>query len=561
MEEKPKMNQDNQNQKEKKKMPVALKRVLAGAACLTVLLGGGNLYATSQGYDNIFFLIGEKLGISKDVFGKEEILSDRDITISYRPIEISEGTLIQINSLVIKDNEAKLKIHVDEKNAKKIITPLTYKVKDENDVELCNYTSAHSQTHTDFKEELVLNNYKNDTKKLILEIYDLNMKKIVELEIDLEKKEINIIGNQEEVTKISEEELKKYLGAFAMLNYNGTEYNREMTVNEKKTITALLIAENNGVNVDAGLYAKNNTDVKRVLDKEKIHAFIESFTDLELNQNGVMYFNLNSMFYTQTYKGQLQYIYELDEIGCDPTVIEVTDIAYVGGIYNVTFEFCYSTEENKGFGTENTVEDLPIYEMSVGLILDEDNDYSKYRVSTMSEATLVEKETEDKDDIDLSDLVINNTHKNTIQSFFNIICAHEANTVGMLQIKEIGLIKDYEEWSRICNTNERDVEGYVKTNIKYSDYKEAMLDYVSESLFIKEFKSLYKEKDGYLYYFNGGGTGRQFAVEDVFLKDGQYIATIYNVTFEEETGSKGEAQYRQFNVEMHNQKYVISYCD
>lgn len=706
-------NQNNQNQTEKKKMPVALKRVLATAACLTVLVGGGNIYASTQGYDNIFFLIGEKLGLSKDVFGKEEILSDRDITISYKPIEISEGTLIQINSLVIKDNEAKLKIHVDEKNAKKIITPLTYKVKDENDVELCNYTSVHSQTHTDFKEELVLNNYKNDTKKLILEIYDLNREKMVELEIDLEKKEINIIGNQEEVTKISEEELKKYLGAFAMLDYNGTEYDREMTANEKKTITALLIAENNGINVDAGLYAKNNTDVKRVLDKDKVHAFIKSFTDLELNENGVMDFSSNGVFYTQTYKGQLQYVYELDEIGCKPTCLEVTDIAYIGGIYNVTFKFCYSTEENKGFVKENTVEDLPVYEMSVGLILDEDNEYSKYRVSSMSEVTLLEKETEDKDDIDLSDSVISNTHKNTIQGFLNIISAHEATSVGMLQIKEIALIKDYEEWSQICNINERDAEGYVKTpikylelknkmlaymseglfetysysyknvdgilwvretgasgysekvesikmisssennityevvisveafdgreksrneefelqknengkyvvsawgwhielketlqnyldlsgayegspvnlllklnllkteniiytdentdaegyvktNIKYSDYKKAMLDYVSESWFNEKFASLYKEKDGYLYYLNGRGTGMQFEVESVTLKGGQYIGTIYNVTFEDETGSKGEQQYREFNVEKHNGKYVISYCN
>lgn len=427
MEENLNMNQNNQNKPEKKKMPVALKRVLATAACLTLLLGGGNIYASTQGYDNIFFMI-KYMITGQEVSGKENILSDRDITISYKTIEIAKGTQIQVNSLVIKNNEAKLKMHVDEKNAKEIITPLTYKVRDGKGVELCNYTSAHSQTHTDFKEELVLNNYNNDTKELILEIYDLNMEKIVELEINLESKEINVIGNVEEVTKISEEELKQYLSAFAMLNYNSTEYNREMTVNEKKMITALLIAENKAINVDVGLYSKNGTDVKRGLDKEKVHALIESFTDLELNENGVIDFNTDGMFYTQTYKGKNQYIYERDEIGCNPTCLEVTDISYVNGIYNVTFKFCYSTEENKSFGAATTVEDLPIYEMSMGLILDEENEYSKYRVSTMSEPTIFEEEEvtenlKEKDsslNFDLSFLKIENQKDNKIYSPLSI---------------------------------------------------------------------------------------------------------------------------------------------
>ena len=150
-------NNNNQKKPENKKRPVAFKRVLATAACLTLLLGGGNIYASTQGYDNIFFLIAEKLGISLDVFGKENILSDRDITISYRPIEIAKGTQIQINNLVIKDNQAKLKLQVKSSNVKNTLAPLRYIVKDENGSELCNYTSAHSQSNVDYKEEIILN--------------------------------------------------------------------------------------------------------------------------------------------------------------------------------------------------------------------------------------------------------------------------------------------------------------------------------------------------------------------------------------------------------------------
>ena len=467
MEENLKLNQEqnNNNQKkpEKNKKQGALKRVLATAACLTPLLGGGNLYARSQGYDNIFFMI--KYMISRqDVSGKENILLDRDITISYRPIEISEGIQIQINSLVIKENEAKLKIQVNEKEGTEKITPLTYKITDESGIELCNYTSTKSKAETYYKEELLLKNYKEETKKLILEILKNDENRIGILEINLENKEINVIGNAAELTKISEEELKQYLGAFAMLNYTGTQYNIQMTENEKKMITALLIAERNAINVDAGLYSNNNKDVRRVLDKEKVHAIIESFTDLKLNENGIMDFSNSEIFENLTFKKKLQYLYKLDTLGCSPTVMEVTNIDFIGGIYNVTFKFCYSTKENKGFG-ESSIEDLPIYEMSMGLILDESNEYSKYRVSTMSEATLAEEKEDVKEDFeksnsisnfDLSFLKLENQKENKIYSPLSIKYAlkmleEAANGDSKLQISN--LIGNYTPTKYKSNSN------------------------------------------------------------------------------------------------------------
>ena len=465
----------NQDKPENKKMPVGLKRLLITAVCLTLLVGGGNIYASTQGYDNIFFLIVEKLGISQDVFGKEEILSDRDITISYRPIEIAKGTQIQVNSLVIKDNEAKLKMHVNEPNAQESITPLKYVVKDENGTELYSNVENNSTTlygdvncdgkvtkedsdfllrhlagkeelseqgkinadvkadgvlnnrdavtilhyldkwegyetlpyipekstsnaESQYKEELILNGFKEDTKKLILEIYNSNSQKIVDLEINLETKEINVIGAVEEVTKISEEELKQYLGAFAILTYKeNTEYGdfTKETIeaeNVRKLMTAVKVAELKNIKI-----IKNINGPIYSFDRDKINNIIESFTTLNLDESGFLKLD-NEEFKCGANTKYNQYEI-VDKLQLEPTCLEVINIDYIGGIYNVTFRFCYSTEANKAFESEINIEDLPVYEMSMGLILDEDNEYSKYKVSTMSEAVLVEENKIDKEEV------------------------------------------------------------------------------------------------------------------------------------------------------------------
>ena len=314
MEENSNMYQNNQNEPKKKKMPKLLKIILVTLVCLIVVLGGGNIYASTQGYDNIFFLI-KHVMIGEEVRGKENILSDKDITISYRPIEIAKGTQIQINSLVIKDDEAKLKIQVNELNAEESITPLKYVVKDEEGTELCSYVSKNAKSinnELQYKEELKLKEYKEENEKLVLEIYNANNEKIVNLEIDLANKEINVIGNAKEATKISEEELKKYLSSFIISSYDTKETN---------------------------------------------------------------------------------------DVSSEEVDIEITDIYYINGIYNVTFKFCYLTEANKEIENINDMENLPVYEMSIGLILDESDEESKYKASIIQDAVLVEEEETEQEEI------------------------------------------------------------------------------------------------------------------------------------------------------------------
>ena len=101
-------------------------------------------------------------------------------------------------------------------------------------------------------------------------------------------------------------------------------------------------------------------------------------------------------------------------------------------------------------------------------------------------------------------------------------------------------------------------DGRIITNIKFSDYKNAMLNYVSESEFEKNWTSslFYKENsDGYLVKSEGGGACEFYAVNSITkVDDSSYSATatarvdsestVTNVTF-------------TFTIKPYNNKCVI----
>jgi len=135
------MEENNEKKEEKKvekrKTPL-MKRMLATAASLVIVFGMANVYASTQGYGNVFFMIkylvtGEKTTISD----KDEILSDRDISISYEAIKLTENIRMQIRNLQVKDNKAKLIIAVNESKEDSSVVPLNYKVYNSSNELLC----------------------------------------------------------------------------------------------------------------------------------------------------------------------------------------------------------------------------------------------------------------------------------------------------------------------------------------------------------------------------------------------------------------------------------------
>lgn len=102
-------------------------------------------------------------------------------------------------------------------------------------------------------------------------------------------------------------------------------------------------------------------------------------------------------------------------------------------------------------------------------------------------------------------------------------------------------------------------EYYIKTSIPYSEYKNKMLQYMTEQWFESNFTDWFKNKDGYLYYFYGGGSGMIFEVESITIneKGPGYIANVYNVHFDDSR----EQETFEFQISDYNGNCVISYCE
>lgn len=191
------------------------KKWLSLAACVVILLGSANAYATYNGYENVFFLVKYLItGENEKVEGKENILLDKDITISYENINITENISMKVTNLRIQDGKAKLYLYISEKELEtdKNRVPLKYEVWDENNNRLCSQVSSKEDRNSGYTEELNLENYKLEDKKIILKVYQANSELLLNAVIDLEHKTIEIEGEQEAIKKVSEIELKEYLG-------------------------------------------------------------------------------------------------------------------------------------------------------------------------------------------------------------------------------------------------------------------------------------------------------------------------------------------------------------
>jgi len=144
----------------------------------------------------------------------------------------------------------------------------------------------------------------------------------------------------------------------------------------------------------------------------------------------------------------------------------------------------------------------------------------------------------------------NDEIKKTIQKYLDLTGVY-AGSPGEL-LSELGF-KNYRE-------DYQTEDYYRKTNIKYAEYKNRMLNYMTEEWFENNFEEYFKDIDGYLYYFNGGASGMKYEVESVNTKGNlSYIANAYYIDFD---GNRSdEPSSFEFSIADYNGKCVISYCN
>ena len=109
---------------------------------------------------------------------------------------------------------------------------------------------------------------------------------------------------------------------------------------------------------------------------------------------------------------------------------------------------------------------------------------------------------------------------------------YENNNIGPMPyiLVEMGL--ETEENIKSLTLGISDSTTYIKSNTKYEDFKETLLQYVTENYFLEKF-SQYKNIDGKVAFCNCRASNIPVEVEKIILKsvtDNQYT---FNVTFKD----------------------------
>ena len=350
------------NFEEERKKRKGGRKFLSAVASLAIVFCVSNVYATTRGYDNIFFMI-KNMIVHEEVTDKEEILVDKDLTISYQSIEIAEGVKLQINKLTVTANEATLYLSIDE-NDSSIVHPkrfIIYDITDENS-EVIGNQEIKGKEHTKHTEEISLNGMKNTTEKLKLEIRDEHDSEIVSLELDLNNKEIDVTSNMiTEIQKLSEVELKEVLAKYLILNsvndfYSTADHNYsdEELLNTQKVLLAIKLITNS----------------EDEFSLETVNKAIEEFCG-EKYENELAITD-DIIFYNTKKK---EYEFYPGDYYLDPLCLKIENISFMNGVYTVTLDYCYPTDQD---WEEGTIESLDIFKTTLKFKLNPEYDYTKY---------------------------------------------------------------------------------------------------------------------------------------------------------------------------------------
>ena len=372
----------NEEKLNKKQKNNKFMKILSIAACFVVLFLGANVYATSKGYENIFFMI-RYLVTESTSATKEEILEDRDISISYEPIKITDKISIQIRKLQVESGNAKLIIIINEEELenKVEIVPLEFKVLNEKNEEICYQHSIKKNDSMlmNYTEELNLKDFSIEDNILNLEIYKANKSLVSKIKINIKEQTLEVLGEKEALEKISEIELKEFLG-YASSIYNIQKEN--LGDDERILLVYAYMNLKNISSDDYKLTYKELNDVLEAFGVDKIEK--DSFTKKSLykivTRNGIEY--LEAQYGRGGFSGN--------------TCLNISDLSYFDGMYTVTFTYA-------NFGEESNVDinKFDIYENTLQFKYDSSNEYSKFKIVKFEEARLVQEaeKVEEEDNI------------------------------------------------------------------------------------------------------------------------------------------------------------------
>lgn len=371
----------------KKKAKVAIITL----STIVVLFLGLQVYASTNGYGNVFFMI-KNLITTGNPAGNQEIFSDKDITLSYKSIELAEGLKIQANRLEIKDGKTKLFLSVKSQNGD--VLPLKYEVttisNEGNETTTTTKITGNKPENTDkfdYEDILTLDYEVQDNKTIVLKIKDSSEKELRTLEINLQTREITVKG-EKDFEKISEIELKKYLGAFALLNdksnYTVSDNLIEIATKIQAIDNSKIVLKRETINeIAKQIYGEN---VKFETKKDSQGKDVEVLKDMRVGT----YEKLDDMYD----------LMEHDRVG---KCLKIEDVKFEDDIYTVKYIYVLASSEQ--VNTDN-LEELPQYETTIKLKRNENNTYAKYEIVSLESGTEVNNkvDTDAKEDDNIDEL-------------------------------------------------------------------------------------------------------------------------------------------------------------
>ena len=348
------------------------KRFASIAASVIILFIGMNVYAYSQGWDNIFFKIKE-IFTGVEEIDKDKLLSDRDLVISYSNIEVAEGLNIAINKITTEDNKTTLHVKLKtEKTAKESkLLPITFEVLDSQGVTVAKQQSQIKGDAVESEETIIINKKVDvEIDILTLNIYSKENKLLKTINIDLLNKTLIQVLGENDIKKLSEIDLKQKLGAFATLVFN----EKEIIKNEstKQVMLAIMIHnadsdedENVSFNEKTGMYEYK---------KETIDKFGEAIF-------GIKYLygkDLNKDILKLNNETKAYYFAEAGDMLFGGYCLSISDLSMSEGVYKVRYVATTAVEEM----TEDLYNSLDKYVIETKFVLN-DNDmqqYCKYQI-------------------------------------------------------------------------------------------------------------------------------------------------------------------------------------
>ena len=148
--------------------------------------------------------------------------------------------------------------------------------------------------------------------------------------------------------------------------------------------------------------------------------------------------------------------------------------------------------------------------------------------------------------------------KNTLNEYIKLSDYEDSNIGPMPYILvELGL--ENEENINLLTSEINDTTTYIKSNTKYEDFKEKLLQFVTENYFLEKF-SQYQNIDGYVGFCNCACGIIPIEIERITLKSNKGTRYNFNVVFKDmevyehylnpEEGENISEDDYLFNVEM-----------